>query len=172
MARKVSDIKDASDAPDGDQTSNLTQDTFLEFVNGIANANAKVAAANEERKKIRKSAKAAGIELGHLDAALKMADWSRNEVRDHFKVQAKYAAWLNLPVGFQPDMFKPVDSEDPKRSADDWKQAGVTAGLRGADPKPGSEVPPEHHQVWMEGWHTGQRRLADANPALNGGKAA
>ena len=168
MARNVEEPNQPEAA---DRDTNLTADVFLRHCRSISEANAAVKAAQEQRKKIRQQAKADGITLADLDATLRMADWGRNEIRDKFETRMRYARWLNLPVGSQGELFKPVDTSDPKKAADEWKAAGITAGVTGANPEPPEECPAEFHQAYMDGWHTGQKRLADANPHLNGGKA-
>src|SRR5690606_25481991 len=87
-----------------EQQGNVTQGTFLEAVREVAKVNAEMRALNERRKGIRKKWKSEGIELGILDATIKMAEWDRAEVRAHFDNARRYAEWLGLPVGVQADL--------------------------------------------------------------------
>lgn len=171
MASKVSDIKDGKSEEGNESRGNVTQDTFLQACNEIASENEKVAAANEARKRVRKKWKAEGIELGVLDETLAEADWGRNEIREKEETRRKYRLWLNLPAGTQPDLFQQVDTSDPKKAAQEWSDKGVTAGLRALERKPPEECPAEHHQDFLTGYDTGQRRLVEANPKLNGAMA-
>lgn len=129
---------------------NVTSATFLEAVREIAKVNAEARAINEKRKGIRKKWKAEGIELGLLDAALKMAEWDRAEVRAHFDVGRRYAEWLGLPVGHQPDMFKNLgDDEIQKR---EWFALGQVASRLGKPQKAPEECPPEYISDYLRGF--------------------
>ena len=99
MAKKVGAAEKpaATDAPQPGH--NVTEGTFLNAVKEITAAQAKVKEANTALKAIRKKWKAANIELGVLDRTVKMAEWTRPEVREHFDVAKKYAEWLGLPTG-------------------------------------------------------------------------
>lgn len=131
-------------------SGNVTSSTFLEAVREIAKVNAEARSINEKRKGIRKKWKAEGIELGLLDAALKMAEWDRAEVRAHFDVGRRYAEWLGLPVGHQPDMFKSMgDDEIQKR---EWFALGQVASRLGKPAKAPEECPPEYIQDFMRGF--------------------
>lgn len=129
---------------------NVTSSTFLEAVREIAKVNAEARSINEKRKGIRKRWKAEGIELGLLDAALKMAEWDRAEVRSHFDTGRRYAEWLGLPVGHQPDMFKNLgDDEIQKR---EWFALGQVTSRLGKPQKAPEECPPEYIQDYLRGY--------------------
>lgn len=149
-ADKVDSITPAADDR-RDQLSNVSQSTFLEAVKEISAINAKVRALNEDRKGIRKKWKAIGLELGLLDATIKMAEWDRPEVRTHFEVARRYAEWLGLPIGMQADLFKTLgDDEIQKR---EWFALGQVASRLGrAQGKPPEECPPEYQQEWLRGF--------------------
>lgn len=149
-ADKVDSISPAADDR-RDQISNVTQATFLEAVKEISSINAKVRALNEDRKAIRKKWKAIGLELGLLDATIKMAEWDRPEVRTHFDLSRRYAEWLGLPLGTQQDLFAGMgDDEVQKR---EWFALGQVASRLGqAQGKPPEECPPEYHQAWLKGF--------------------
>ena len=134
-----------------DQISNVSQGTFLEAVKEISGINAKMRALNEDKKAIRKKWKANGIELGLLDATIKMAEWDRPEVRAHFDIAKRYAEWLGLPLGTQQDLFAGLgDDEVQKR---EWFALGQVASRLGrAQGKPPEECPPEYHQDWLKGF--------------------
>lgn len=168
MAQKIgTDIEGAAPppkkskgAPDPQHGSNLTRETFLESVQEMNAANSKLEKVKEERKALRKMIKARGIELGILDATIKMSEWGRGEVRAKFDTERKYAEWLGLPLGHQPDMF--ADLTDDEISETEWHAKGKTAGLAGRDPIPPEECPGEMHAHFMAGWHEGQTELLKA----------
>lgn len=149
-ADKVDSLTPAADDR-RDQISNVSQGTFLEAVKEISGINAKMRALNEDKKAIRKKWKANGIELGLLDATIKMAEWDRPEVRAHFDIARRYAEWLGLPLGTQQDLFAGLgDDEVQKR---EWFALGQVASRLGqAQGKPPEECPPEYHQAWLKGF--------------------
>ena len=160
MARDAT--KTEEDAAETEPASNLTHDTFLQAVSEITEIAEEKAAVHERWKRCRKKWKAEGVELGQLDAALKMTDWGRNEVREHFDTAKRYAQWLNLPIGSQPDLFEGKSEEQV--SEDEWFARGVTEGLKGGAAEPPDECPGEHHQAYMNGFAQGQKKLAEAIP--------
>lgn len=133
----------------------VTPELYLEAVKKITLAQAKVKAANEEKNGIRKHYKGAGIELGVLDAMVKMAEWSRGEIRDHFAVQARYAEWLGLPVApgvlRQGDMMAGLDDQEVQRR--EWFAIGRTTSRTGKPGRPPEECPEEFHQAFMAGFN-------------------
>lgn len=130
---------------------NVTSSTFLEAVREIAKINAEARALNERRKGIRKKWKSEGIELGLLDATLKMAEWDRAEVRDHFAVTRRYAEWLGLPIGQQADLFKGAGDNEVLKS--EWFGLGRVASRLGKVGKPPEECPEDYHQAWLAGFN-------------------
>jgi hypothetical protein len=157
MAKKV-----GSDSPDPKMTTPgatvlsdnavVTEGSFLTAVKEITQATLKVKLANEDRKAIRKKWKASGIVLGPLDTMVKMAEWNRGEVRDHFSVEKQYASWLGLPVeGRQTDAFKGLS--DDQIQAKEWNAAGRTASRTGKPARPPEECPEEFHQAFMRGYN-------------------
>lgn len=134
-----------------EQASNVTSATFLEAVRDIAKVNAEMRALNERRKGIRKKWKSEGIELGVLDATIKMAEWDRAEVRDHFDNARKYAEWLGLPVGVQADLFKGMGDDEVQKS--EWRALGRVASNLGRPAKPPEDCGPEYRQAWLQGFN-------------------
>ena len=129
---------------------NVTRDTFLECVREIAAINAEMKALNERRKSIRKKWKSNGIELGVADATIKMAEWDRSEVREHFDTARRYADWLGLPIGAQPDLFAKGDDTVQRK---EWYAMGRVASNLGRPARPPEECPPEYQQVFMAGFN-------------------
>lgn len=130
---------------------NVTSATFLEAVREIAKVNAEMRSLNERRKGIRKKWKAEGLELGILDATLKMAEWDRAEVRDHFDNARRYAEWLGLPVGVQADLFKGLGDDEVQKA--EWRALGRVASNLGRPAKAPDECPPEYQQAWLQGFN-------------------
>lgn len=155
MARKLGDddSKAAKAEAEAEARSNLTQDTFLASVNEMISMNEACARQNEARKKLRKTIKARGIELGLLDAALRMAEWSRSEVRENVTTRMQYLKWLGLPTGTQGNLFEGLADDEIQKQ--EWEGAGYTAALTGKPSTPPEECPPAFHQAFMKGFHRG-----------------
>lgn len=130
---------------------NVTSGTFLEAVREIAKVNAEMRALNERRKGIRKKWKSEGIELGILDATIKMAEWDRAEVRTHFDNARLYAEWLGLPIGHQQDLFKGLGDDAVQKR--EWFALGAVSSRLGRPNKAPEECPPEYIQVWQAGYN-------------------
>lgn len=145
---------------------NLTQETFLQSCQEMAAINAKVAAANEERRKVRKTIKARGIELGILDATLKMADWDREEVRLAFDNRRRYAEWLGLPIGTQTDMFKDLTPE--QKAQQEAHARGVTDARAGKSGQPPEDLAEEHQEAYVRGFKGKTLEPKKKGPRTNG----
>lgn len=130
--------------------ANVTPESFREAVKLMAEADSKVREANEARKAVRKRIKAMGIELGDMDATVKMADWERPEVRETFERRQKYAEWLGLPIGSQGDLFKGLSDEEIQNR--EWHATGRTAFLAGKERLIPAEVPEEFEIAWTAGY--------------------
>lgn len=154
MAKKVGS-EDTSAAPrPAAEVHNIvvTEESFLNAVKEISLKRAAVESANTSLKQTRKKWKASGIELGALDRAVKMAEWSRGEVRDAFDIERRYARWLGLPVeGRQPTLFKGMKDEEIQRR--EWHALGRTFSRTGKPGRPPEEVPEEFHQAFMRGYN-------------------
>jgi hypothetical protein len=116
-----------------------------------------VSKANEERKRVRKLAKADGIVLSDLDFMLRCAEIEDPSIiTNQIRSMTQIAEWFALPVSYQPDMFV-----DRAPALERIEAEGEVAGLSGktgvSDYGPGS---PEA-QAWMKGWTKGQKSLAD-----------
>lgn len=158
MARKLGSDDDNKVVPINpnaearrEQQSNVTSGTFLEAVREIAKVNAEMKALNERRKGIRKKWKAEGLELGILDATIKMAEWDRAEVRAHFDNARRYAEWLGLPIGVQADLFKGLGDDAVQKK--EWFALGQVSSRLGRANKAPDECPPEYRQHWQAGFN-------------------
>lgn len=151
MAKKLGeDGSQVGKAADEAAKTNVTQDVFLDGIRKLTAINEKQKKVNEERRAVRKQLKANGLELGALDAALKMADWERSEVREHFDLRRRYAQWLGLPIGTQAELFD--GKKDDEILTEEWTAAGRTAALTGKPARPPENCPPAYHETFMKGF--------------------
>lgn len=161
-------------APPPGTGDNVTPELYLRAVKEIGEARRKVKLANDELKHVRKGFKHQGIELGVLDAMVKMADWSRGEIRDHFETQRRYAEWLGLPAAPTPVIqgeFKGLDDEEIARR--EAHAMGRTASRLGQPGKPPEELDASLHQAWLQGFNDeDEAAWADAEGEGDPGAAA
>lgn len=169
MARRAGSDDGAVDAPPP-AGHNLTEDVFLAACRQQAALNAERKALNEKINAARKTMKANGIELGIMDATLKMAEWERAEVRGFFDKGRQYAAWLNLPIGTQSDLFKGMSDDAVQRA--EWHAMGRTAALSGKPRVAPDACPEDYLRAWDAGFDG--KSLADVGYAGDpgSGKAA
>lgn len=153
----------------------VTEGSFLNAVKDLTKARADVQAANEVYKQRRKAWKASGIVLGALDKAVKMAEWSRPEIRDNFAVERQYAEWLGLPVDMGQGNF--IGKSDDEVQKLEWAAIGKTFSRTGKAGRPPEECPPEYHQAFMRGfneedeaaWADSEEEVVAEEPTLSGG---
>lgn len=129
---------------------NVTKEVFLSAAKDLAQLNAEADAIRQRRNTARKQFKANGIELGKLDATLKMAEWERQEVRDHFDTARTYAEWMNLPVGAQKDLWAGMDSEEI--IASEWHADGWAKRLAGKPNTPPENCGVVNRPFWDNGY--------------------
>lgn len=170
-SKTASEANEAGAQPVG---GNVTRETFHEAVDEIGQATAAVKAANEKRKSIRKKWKANGIELGVLDAMVKMAEWDRSEVRTDFDNRRRYAEFMGLPYGTQAGLFEGM-SED-ERGSSEWYAAGKTAKIAGFAREAPATCPDRFQTSFLHGYDDKPEPRAKAAPAAaakpEGGKAS
>lgn len=142
---------------------NVTRETFRESVNELVEANRVLKAATETRKRVRKVIKARGIELGHLDAVVRMADWDREEVRQAFEYRRQYAEWLGLPIGSQADLFKGMS--DAERLAAEWEARGATDFYAAKTGQAPEDCPEENKLDYKRGFKRAKGEHVADNPA-------
>lgn len=155
MAKKLGDTaKAAAEGEDkariAEMAGNVSQETFLQSCQEIAAVNLACKAAADARAKVRKTIKARGIELGILDATLKMADWDREEVRLAFDNRRRYAEWLGLPIGIQADMFK--DKTPEQKAQMDAHGRGVTDARTGKSGQPPEDLAEDLAEFYTRGF--------------------
>lgn len=134
---------------DAARLSNVTPETFLAAVREVAAINARAAAVNEDRKAIRKKWKANGIELGQMDAIMKMADWDRADIIEHFRIRKEYGIWMGYAVEAQGDLL--ANATDDEISKREWRSRGIVAARMGRPAVIPDDCPPDYAQDFMEG---------------------
>lgn len=154
MAKSV----DSESAPGSNQP---TEAEFRSAINILAKIEEDLDVVKARKKKARKEIKAMGFNLTDLDATMRMMDWGRDEVQDHFERRARYARWVKLPVGAQSSMFGDDndDEKKPESAGEIVFSKAYQAGIQGKSP----ECPEEyldHNQDWSKGWKAGQDSLA------------
>jgi len=103
-----------------------------------------------ERKKLRKLAKADGLNLKELDFMARCAEAEDDQaVVDELQRRVEIAAWFAMPIGYVPDMFTDRRPIDEKQEAE-----GLSDGLTG---KTLDTARGEHY---VRGWEKGQAELA------------
>lgn len=108
---------------------NASVETFLKSVKKSVAHAAERKALNERINSERKQMKADGVELGLMDATIKLMQRDRGEVRAHFDLMNQYARWANVPIGTQANLFEGQD-DDEAQARECWEM-GKTAGLAG-----------------------------------------
>ncbi|MGE0289293.1 MAG: hypothetical protein AB7I42_26540 [Bradyrhizobium sp.] len=163
----------AADEANGKAGHNgVREGEFLQFVARNARIEEKFEALRDERKKLRREMKDAGVELGVFDAMLKLEAKGDDAIEQELKTQIRYARFLRLPIGTQlsildedPDPFSQRPTEDllVKVRAD-----GKLAGMRGKNQSDNPhEASPDLWQEWLQGYQDGQKVLFDELKARN-----
>jgi hypothetical protein len=131
------------------ETSNYKAIMFAHF-NRLQAHQRIVDEAMAERKRLRKLAKADGLNLKELDFMVRCAEAEDDDaVVEELKRRAEIAAWFALPIGYTPDMFA------DRRPLDEQQEAmGMADGLIG---KTLDTARGEHY---VRGWQAGQAELA------------
>src|SRR6266566_8708780 len=147
---------------------NVTQGTYLGFLQEYRDADDAVAEAIGERKDLRKRIKGAGINLKAFDRARRDSDKSGEIREEEDRWYRRLMNWLGKPVGFQADMFADAPRTDAdeaavaERQVEMAEEAGEIAGRNGVDRaknpwSPGTSL----WEIYDRGWMRGQERLAE-----------
>lgn len=115
-----------------------------------------------ERKRMKKID---GIDLGLLDATIRLLDMTPAEQRTHFDVAQRYARIAGLAVGTQLDLL--AHATDDEVAKKDWVARGRADALRLKPASVPKTCPPEHHQDYLEG-HDEAKWWSDADDAYSG----
>jgi ribosome modulation factor len=115
-------------------------------------------AENAIRQKLRKEAKADGIILSDIDFGLRCAQIEDPQIIiDEQKRRAEIGRFFALPIGAQTDM-----DFDRMPAIDRARELGEAAGYasKNTDTVPYDENS-DQGRAWLEGWKTGNMRLAE-----------
>lgn len=149
------------------QLSNLTQATYLEFIDAYTDADTAVAEKVNERKALRVKGKTEyGIDLEAFDQMRKLEKQSGEARAATQRAIHQYMAWIGkpLPDGTDDDdrpVKQPAPAEINEIQVRQVKTAGFSAGRAGDSRdlnswSPGSLL----YQIWDESWHEGRDALA------------
>ena len=142
-----------------DLTEGERKALFFHHLNTIQAQTAVVDKANEEKKRLRKLAKADGIILSDIDFAQKALEIEDNSILpERLRRETEIAQWLNLPVLYQPDLF---EVEDRAPAMDRIREDGRVAGLNGRNAESGYAEGSDEDTIWLGGWEEGQQVLRD-----------
>ena len=150
----------------GHNSIEVIEADFLKFLADLEDLDAKIKVLTDQRKKHRKTMRAAGIRLTEFDAFRKFSDMTRGDVQDHFTHLKQYMEWGRIPIGTQFDLNldDPIDDDEDdeqiiQRAVSDATQAGFMAGLKNM---PDTENPhdgnTEAGQAWIKAHHDGLER--------------
>jgi hypothetical protein len=136
-------------------TLNVTDATYLEFVQKYRDADDAVAEAVGERKDLRKIIKGAGIHLKAFDRSRKDGAKSGEAREEEDREYRQYMAWQGKPVGYQLGLDfaeQTAASEQQLRRAEDaGKLAAKHSAVRGANPgTPNTELAERWDRGWLE----------------------
>lgn len=162
MAKEVSEEDASLPLTEGD--NGVTKDIFRLHLRRMIDANTNRDVKLEERKRVRKAAKLAGIKLEQVDQIIEMLSWEPSDIRDFIETLLKYMDLAELlpsrPEEAQLTLFPEL--EPGERAKADWNLRGFLAGTtgKGVVGKPPSECPADRMQDWMAGWHRAQEANA------------
>lgn len=160
MAKKAGKIDMAGPATghnSGELTPAESRALMFHHFNLIEAQKAVVKAAQDDLKKLKKTAKADGLVMADLDYMARCAELEDPTiVPEEMRRRAEIASWFALPVNFQPDMFTDRMPLDERAY-----EEGVAAGFQGKDPTAPYDASSSAGQRWLEGWHEGQRQMRD-----------
>jgi hypothetical protein len=153
MARKLDAI--SSEGLTDDQRRGL----FLHHLEKYERA---LAAKKLKDADMRNVCKLAKVEIGPIAVTqIKLAIALRDEggaddLKGKLVGMNDIARWMNARIEWQLELF----DKDPMSAAERAREDGKNAGLRGLPGKPGPEVNALHSNIWLEGYHEGQKILA------------
>jgi len=144
--------------------SNLPPESYLEHYRAIRDAKKLQEQATAQMRLARKRAKAGGVNLGDMDAAIRLRDLDADERDTHLRNLARYAAWMGAPLGEQGSLFgeveKPTEKAAAEHAAYEARQRGYTDGTQGT-PADGNPFPAgtPHAAEWARGYADGKAFL-------------
>lgn len=140
------------------QKRNLSASTFQDFIEELTTLDDQKNRIVGKIRSRRKAAKEAGINLGEMDAVLKLKTMDTDEIKQNEADRLLYAKWLKVDLGFQAslELPEPEPAQIARLTKFDTHRAGYEAGKRG-DPRntnphePGTVA----HPFWDQGWNDG-----------------
>jgi hypothetical protein len=112
---------------------------------------------NDERKRLRKLAKADGIVLADLDFGLRCATIEDPQIiADELVRQSEIAQFFALPVGSQVEL-----NLDREPAVDRAKREGTAAGFAAKDRASPYGVDSKQGQAWLAAYDAAQKQAAD-----------
>ncbi len=144
-----------------------TPDDFLTHFRAVVAAKRALEEAQSAHQHALKKAKGAGINLDAFKAVLKARKAEPEQVEQNLRDFARYARWLEMPIGTQPGLFgddAPVPDDKATTEQREWAadEAGYDAGRNGRNrgdcPFP---LGTPFHARWDAGWIRGQAKLAE-----------
>jgi ribosome modulation factor/uncharacterized protein (UPF0335 family) len=149
---------------------------FVQHVVKIERLKAELDAATSDIKAAIKDAykiaKEESCSKKDIDFALRLRKNPDDEEVEQRRREAQIAAWVNHPIGTQPDLFA-GDGVDRTPSVEKAYEAGKMAGLEGAVCSPPHADNTEQGQRWLQGWHDGQaNKILDGIKPLGSNSAA
>jgi uncharacterized protein (UPF0335 family) len=151
--------------------TNITQSTFLAFIEELDNADQMVAEAVGNRKDVYKRAEGAGLKKKALIQARKVAEQSGDLRDEHDRDFRLYMLWLGKPIGYQSDWID-LSAGPLHPTARILPRSASTSSTRSSSPdalraRPGAIATPIRgrrapllYQTFDDAWLAGQEVLA------------
>lgn len=169
------------------EQSNVTQATFLQFLDRKRTVDQRVLEALADRKALDQAVKSAGIPVKVWKRAIVAAGQSGEIREEEDRWYARMMEWQLKPVGFQATMDPELDPNRAALNVHTLKSIdleGFEAGKGGRRRDSNTYSPgTEAHQRWDTAWLRGQAEIADTlkptaeakrgrgRPRATGGKA-
>ncbi len=170
MAKPAKAPDPAPPSGEGHNLIGVDQETFDKWSAIHSRDTAAVKLAQAQRNKTRKGMRAAGIILGVFDRTEKLAGMSRQEAQTEMVHTEAYLRYHRAPLGQQfsltlvsSDAYDDDDDAAEARVIEDAKGAGWRAGRAGEwQEKSPYTADSASGQAWLEAWHEGQKKNAEA----------
>lgn len=148
--------------------SNVTPETVLQHWREISRTAREAREAQSKARHARKRAKDAGINMSAFAMLETLAKLDTEDATLRLRDTLRMAAWLELPLGQQANLFGFDDAQRPSEKASaeqrEWaaEETGYEAGRAG---RAGDDTPypagSPLHQRWYTGWTRGQAAIAE-----------
>lgn len=119
--------------------------------------NSIIEGANALKKADAKTAKADGVEIGHLDFAIRALSAEDDKtISERFIAEGEILSWLEVIPGFQSDLLR-----DRAPAAEKTENNGYLAGLAGKARESGFEAGSDENNLWLNGYDKGQKFMQE-----------